>query len=230
MSRWVRVTSTIGGSLGEFPPSITRDGVVLDLYVKVSPCGGLEGTAETTYFRRISVADLVPELRRRVEAAIPEPATTFTPWDEKFGWTYVNVPVDFRVIPAAVTVVSLSNSLSNGLTSVSATLTATPTVVTFSPGEPKGLDVSCSTDDALAPYVAETPGVCSYRYRNSSAIAANGRTFSVTIAVTWTMRLESSEGSRDLDPFERTWTHEIGVAEVQALVTCTGPLPEQGGC
>lgn len=183
----------------------------------------------TLYIRRVTPADLLPDLRRRMEAAIPAPETTFRPMDAKFGWVYVNVPIDFRVA-SSLEPVSLSGSLSNGVVTVSATLTATPTRVTFTPGEPRGEDATCAAAGALAPYDPDEPGECAYTYRNSSAISANGRTFSTSTTVEWSLQFDSSDGSRTLDPFERTATQDVAVAEVQALVTCTGPLPAQGGC
>lgn len=102
--------------------------------------------------------------------------------------------------------------------------------VTFEPGEPGGYAVRCSVEAAQLGYLAEAPGECSYSYTNTSAVSANGRTFGTSISVDWEITFDSSAGSGTFPTVTMTTDSELAVAEYQALVTCTGPRPEQGGC
>ena len=74
---------------------------------------------------------------------------------------------------------------------------------------------SCSIADATAPFTASVIGACTYKYRSSSAVSANGRTFNTKMVVTW-------ELSGDLEPgapttLETFVESPLAVAEVQAL-------------
>jgi hypothetical protein len=111
-----------------------------------------------------------------------------------------------------------------------ASITATPTTVTFRPGEPGSGAVECSVEAAQQPYDPSGPGACSYTYVNSSAVSANGRTFPTSTSVTWSITYRTPAGSGTFPALTTTSTSDLAVAEYQALVTCTGPRPEQGGC
>lgn len=180
------------------------------------------------WFEQVRVADLLPGAADSARAQIPAPVVSFQNLDRDFGWAYVTVAQDFRVTGLAP--VSATASATAGPLTAWVTVTATPKMVRFDPGEPGGHQVECGVDAAQAPFVAEVPGECSYTYVNSSAISGNGRTFDTSTSVEWQISYDSSEGSGSLDPYTASSTTPLGVAEIQALVTCTGPRPEQGGC
>ena len=59
---------------------------------------------------------------------------------------------------------------------------------------------------------------------------SNGRTFSTSTSMTYEISYRSSSGSGSFPSVTTSSSADLAVAEVQALVTCTGPRPEQGGC
>lgn len=177
---------------------------------------------------KLTAQALAPDVTDSVRRRLVTPPVQFQRLDPVHGWWYVNVPMDFRL--GVVEPVTATASASNELGTAWITVTATPTLVTFTPGEPDGVPVRCSLVGAAAPYVAERPGECSYTYRNSSAISANGRTFDTSTSLTWTVTYTSSDGDGSIPDAVSTSASPLAIAEVQALVTCTGPLPAQGGC
>lgn len=208
-------------------PATTREsnGVTETLYVET--CAG-EQSGSFVWVPNITAADLLPALSDRVRAELQPPQVQFEGLDPEFGWAYVTVPLDFRVTNLAP--VSVTASVAAGPLFVWATVTATPSTVTFLPGEPRGGPMSCSSSGAAMAYYPDTPGECSYTYRDTSAISANGRTFTTTLSVDWVVTYDSSSGSGTLPTLTLSSSTELAVAEIQALVTCTGPRPEQGGC
>lgn len=206
-----------------------ENGITHDLYFVGSSCAGGTGAGgRFAYVQRIEAADLLPGLRDEMRRKLPVPEPRFEALDSEFGWAYVTVPVDFRV--ENLEPVSVSASASAGPMSVWATMTATPSGVTFEPGEPRGNAVGCTVGGAQAGYDPERPGECAYTYVDSSAVSSNGRTFSTTMSVEWTIAYDSSSGPGSFPAVTLSASEDLAVAEIQALVTCTGPRPEQGGC
>ncbi len=187
-----------------------------------------DGSTDPLVFPRVTVADILPGAADAARARVPLPVVEFGNVDPEFGWAYVRVPVEFRV--SNLGSVSASASAVSGPWSAWVTVTATPVEVRFIPGEPRGAPMSCSAAGAQAPVVADAAGECSHRYVDSSAVSANGRTFTTTVEVLWDLSYRSSEGPGVLPAMTMVSTAELAVAEVQALVTCTGARPEQGGC
>jgi hypothetical protein len=114
-----------------------------------------------------------------------------------------------------------------------ATVTARPATLTFDPGDPAGPGaVSCGGDGPVAPYVPETPGACSYKYRDASSTSpVDGYRFRTTLSISWSISWSSSTGGGGaLAPFETSSSAQLAVAQVEGLVTCTGSRPEEGGC
>ncbi len=173
---------------------------------------------QTVWVGRPDRETVIEEAFADVQELIYPPVVSWPTMDREFGWLYVNTPMEFRV--AALTPVQASASLSNILGSVAATVTATPVSVTFFPGEPDGVPVTCSVTDAVAPFAVEVVGACSYRYVSSSAIAANGRTFDTRMSVTWEVTGDLRPGDpRTLETFTDA---PLAVAEVQAVVCSDG--------
>ena len=210
-------------------PPLTIAGAIFDLWVKAC---GTPGDERVTPFlvQRVTTADALGQAEAEARGKIPSPSTEFLDLEPGFGWTYVTKPTPYRVTNLAS--ISVTATVSAGPASVSVTVTAAPSWVRFGPGEPKGHWVGCSPQGAQAPLGpdVEHPGECAYTYVDSSAIAENGRTFETTTEVDWDLSWTSTAGAGVLTPFTSTSNALLAVAEIHALVTCVGPLPEQGGC
>lgn len=229
---WQRIATPVvtdPASGVESPPTKTEGGVTYDLYFLSPTCTDAFAGGSYLYVQRISSADLIPGLREEVERRLPKPEIEFAPKDSQFGWTYVKVATDFRVT-SSLEVVTAEAAAVAGPQVVWASISATPTSVTFEPGEPGGYAVACSAADAQLGYSPAAPGACSYTYTNTSAVSSNGRTFPTSVSVEWTIEFDSSDGGGTFPPLTMTSSQDLAVAEYQALVTCTGPRPEQGGC
>lgn len=101
------------------------------------------------------------------------------------------------------------------------TATASPTTLTFDPG------------DGTEPVVCDGPGArwtealgdeavsdCMVRFSHSSAVAANGRTFTATVRIDWlTAWVGSSGAGGTLAPITTSATVDVTVGEIQAVVT-----------
>ena len=162
----------------------------------------------------VTQQSVVPELYKRIWDYIDPPRTSWPSMDQDFGWLYVQAPMDFRI--ESVSSVSVTATVSNITGSVIATVTATPQSVTLEPGEPGGLPVDCPLAASTASYAPEAPGLCSYTYRNSSAIESDGK-FDVLTSVRWT--IETTDPTFPITSI-RTWSRsEVAVAEAQAVVT-----------
>jgi hypothetical protein len=196
-----------------------------NLYVRTCPDGvTFVEVAEAT------PADLLPALLNDLRSRLlPRPTPVFEALDPEFGWAYVRTPLDFRAGGNSWRELSVTASAGP----VWATVTATPSVLTFDPGDPLGDGpVSCSGPAAIAPYVPERPGECSYTFTNSSSTSDfDGYHFLTTMSIRWTLTWTSSGGGAgSFDPYTTSATAELAVAEVKGLVTCTGPRSSQGGC
>lgn len=195
------------------------DGVVHDVYVGMCAADGLS-VAAAFWIPRLTATDLLPGARDEATSQIPAPAVEFMNLDPTHGWAYATVPQDFRI--TNLEPVSASASVSAGPVWAWVTVTATPTRVVFDPGEPRGRPVECSPDAAQAPFVVDSPGACSYSYKDSSAMATNRRSFDTSATVEWEISYRGSSGSGSLDSFSASTTEALGVAEIQAVVTCMG--------
>ena len=213
------------GSVGQGTWPWTSNGVTYHLWRRTCPDG-------ETYlqFPETTPEDILPRLLDQLrKAALPKPTPVFEMLDPTHGWAYVRTPLDFRVDAAAWSPVSVTASVGP----IWATVTARPSRLTFDPGDPAGPGaVSCAGDGPVAPYVPETPGVCSYTFVNASSTSrVDGYHFSTRLTIDWSISWTSSTGAGGvLEPFSTFTDAPLAVAEVKGLVTCTGPRPEQGGC
>jgi hypothetical protein len=186
---------------------------VRDASAEDAPGVQLVRNPRTTWVGVPTPGAVIPTLFTQIQELIAPPIVSWPTMDPEFGWLYVNADMEFRV--AALTPVTASGTLTNILASVSASQTATPVSVTFFSGEPGGGVATCSIADATAPFAVSVIGACTYKYRSSSAVSANGRTFDTRMVVTWEM-------SGDLEPgapttLETYVESPLAVAEVQAL-------------
>ena len=224
---WLLVTGGLAvDGVGEVHWPRESDGVVLNLWRRTCPDG--ESWFELPVID--PTTEILPLLLTRLEQEeLPKPTPTFSVLDPEFGWAYVRTPIDFRVGGTAWAPVSVTASIGPYW----ARVTATPGSLTFDPGDIVGAaPVSCGGSGPVAAYVVEEPGACSYTYLNASSTSTyDGYHFLTTFTIDWQIAWMSSTGTGGpLDPFSTSATAELAVAEAKGIVTCTGALPEQGGC
>ncbi|MGF1599908.1 MAG: hypothetical protein ACFCVK_23865 [Acidimicrobiales bacterium] len=180
----------------------------------------------------VTATDLLPALRDEMVRRLHHPAPVFEPFDDELGWVYVSVPIDVRTEAATWEPIVLTASIDGppGLAPW-VTLTATPVELLFSSGDPTdpGVVARCGGDAAVAAYVADAPGACSYTWYNASTTVA-GDVFAAEMGIAWEVTYASSDGPGSLDVEPTVTPVPVQVAEIKALVTCTGPDPAQGGC
>jgi len=202
--------------VGETLDPATRvvDGVTQERWI--SHCGE---TAFGTFFwvSTPTPGPMVDALFDIVKKELDDPQVLWPNMNKKFGWLYVKVPMDFRV--GNVAPITATATVSNALGSSTASVTATPSSITFSSGE--GGARSCTVAQAREKYVPRLPGACAYTYKNSSATASDGYSFDTTMTVTWDIT------STPVDPtlpatLETSTDALLPVSEVQAIVTCIG--------
>lgn len=171
------------------------------------------GTTGGVWVPLVSQETVVPVLYAHLEEYLGAPLLSWPGEDREFGWLYVNTAQDFRIeAPATIT---LTASVANVTGSVSASVTATPTVVSFEPGEPGGSMVVCSVEAATAGYSVSVPG-CHYRYQHSSAISPTNA-FGTRTVLRWEITTTSTVFGDHALP---TISYDtVEVAEVQAVVT-----------
>jgi hypothetical protein len=174
--------------------------------------------------------DLLPGATKSATERIPLPAPVFMMHNKTKNWALVQVPLDFRVTPGSWAPV-VARAEDRG---VWAEVTAKPRELSFESGDPKGPipGTICRGNSATEPYNPDVPGDCAFTYRNASSTAPGDHyhfitTFTIIWDVTWT---SSTGAGGTLAPITKTMTEPLAVAEMKALTTCTGPLPEQGGC
>jgi hypothetical protein len=203
----------------------TQDGVTYHLYLRT--CSGTRAYVQVA---ETAPQDLLPSLLQQLrQGALPKPVPVFELLDPDFGWAYVRTPLDFRAGAGAWRPVSVTASIGP----VWATVTARPVTLTFDPGDPAGPGpVTCEGDGPVAPYVADVPGECSYKYVNASSTSPlDGYHFQTSMEIAWSISWTSSTGAGGaLAPYTTSASALLAVAEVKGLVTCTGSRPEQGGC
>jgi hypothetical protein len=202
-----------------------RDGRTYHLWRRT--CGGVERYFEIP---ETTPRDVLPGLLRDVKQnRLPHPVPVFELLDPEFGWAYVQTPLDFRAGSDSWRTVVAEASIGP----VWARVTAVPEELIFDPGDPAGDGpVSCVGAGPTADYVPELPGACAYTYRNASSTSTyDGYHFKTSLTIRWSVSWVGSDGSGGpLAGFSTSSSAELAVAEVQGLVVCTGPRPEQGGC
>lgn len=176
-------------------------------------------TQQTIYFAGPPQAgQLVEAVFKELPKYLDDPVAVWPNMSQEFGWLFVKVPMDYR-IPNIGTVTTTATA-TNTLGSATASVTATPSQVSFVSGDSGGSD-SCTMEAAREAYVPRSPGDCAYTYENSSATAANGYSFEASVTVTWD--ISSVPANASLPATLTTSTPlAVPVSEVQAVVTCIG--------
>ena len=158
---------------------MVEDGVTSILYLR-----NCAGVTTWIWVPQVTAADLLGEPRSKIdEAHLPKPQPVLSPINAEHGWGYVQVPTAFRTDAASWKPVSVSASF-DGPTPVWAEVTATPSVLWFTPGDGEAR-VACQGPAALAAYDVRCAG-CSYTYHQSSA-GQPGEKFAASLAVEWTI-------------------------------------------
>lgn len=180
------------------------DGVQVTLYARV--CGP---TDITYYWVRATpaaqqVAALAMSLARQ---RIPAPDGVFTP-DLRGGQrVVVHAPLRFAVRSWAPTTATAS------VAGVTATVTATPRALAFSPGD--GSPALGCTLERTRPQSASP---CTYSYRNASSVAPNGRSWPARLQMTWAVAWAASTGDEGTLPDVMTEaSYDVAVGEIQAV-------------
>ena len=216
---------TLYDASGEMPadqrsyPFTDPNGVVWDVYLR-----NCAGTLKFVEVPRRTAADLLVIAERELkEKAVPKPVPILQPLDAKFGWTYVHVPLDFRVSTDTWKPVMVTAHAGP----VFATVTATPARLTFDPGDDHNDSpppTSCGGTDPVVGYEAKFPGACSYTYRHASSTSRfDGYHFMTTTSIEWSVSWVSSTGAGGVLPGFASQTQQpLAVAEVQGIVCQPG--------
>jgi hypothetical protein len=163
----------------------------------------------------ITPGDVVRAAYGYVADYLDPPEVYWPNMNRENGWLFVKVPMDFRVNNLGP--VTITATATNSLGSATASITATPDLLTFASGE--GGSASCSGAEARAGYVPGAPGACAYTYQNSSSIA--GGAFGTTMTMEWS--IVATPPDPIVPATLETVTGEaLPVSEVQAIVTCYG--------
>ncbi len=220
-----------GGSFGDdlgfrdvVDGEVELDGVPHVVY-EVSGCDGYEPGQVEVVFAPPSAATYIPAAEVTLSRILPVPALEFIPFDEENGWTYVQAPIDFRTDAESLAPVSFVID-SGGPDFVGGVqirrwlaITAVPRMVIFESGDPLAEEtvVECSPEEALAPYVEEVPGACSYQFRNGSSVT-DSNFFDAELRVEWDVTFTRNDGPPGVMDVEPTVNEEeVAVAEVKAV-------------
>ena len=171
----------------------------------------------------ITAADLVPDLWVSVQRELPSPIPRIAPADfEKHGFAFVQNHTFFWVDQAQGQWAPVTGSSSAGGLTVS--VQATPQRLIVDTGD--GNTITC--EGAPTAFVQgmdpTTFQGCGYIYRDSSAMAANGETFPVSVTIEWSASWSASDGQGGSLGTRRTTSEvrQLPVAESQAIIVAAG--------
>jgi hypothetical protein len=209
----VDITANSSGRRQDYYDRICNGFVVGSQWVD-SPAGGAPA---------ITAADLVPDLWVQVQREIPTPVARIAPADfDQRGFTYVQNHTFFWVDQAQGQWANVTGTATAGGISVS--VQAIPQRLVVDAGD--GNTITC--EGAPPPFVQgmdpTTFQGCSHVYTDSSAMAANGETFAVTVTIEWSASWSASDGQGGSLGTRRTTSEvrQLPVAESQAIVIAAG--------
>lgn len=174
---------------------------------------------------------MIPSMRSMLAEQFPVPELILQPFDKKNDWTYVQAPIDIRVTPESLAPLTLTADTGGpdfadlpgdgGEIQVRRTMTATatPRKVIFKSGDPiaKDTEIECTPEEAVAPYVEEDPGACSYRYFNSSSVTDSG-VFEAEVLVEWDIQFTRNDGPGGTFEVDPSFLYEdVRVAEIKVV-------------
>jgi hypothetical protein len=169
---------------------------------------------------RVTPPDLVPLAWARAQRQLPTPVPRIAPSDlAPDGFAFVQAKTFFWVDQAAGQWENVSATAS--LAGLSLTVTVAPELLVVTTGD--GTTLQCPGAPPPFPPAGDPDTFvgCGHVYEHSSAMAPNGRTFPVTVAIVWHATWQASNGqSGDLGTLTTTsTTRDLPVAEIQAVVT-----------
>jgi hypothetical protein len=169
---------------------------------------------------RVTPEDLIPGAYDRVQRMLPTPVPRIAPSDlAADGFAFVQTSTFFWVDQAPGQWEPVSATAAVG--GLSLTVTAAPEQLIVSTGD--GTTLDCAGAPPAFPTGTDpaTFDGCEHVYRHSSAMASNGQTYPVTVAIVWHATWQASNGeSGDLGTLTTTSaTRDLQVAEIQAVVT-----------
>jgi hypothetical protein len=231
---WVRGTTTQvnagiqnSGISGQIIRETADDHVLL-----VRECNGVWDGRTYQWLVPITAADLARDGLVELSGRLPNPAVITTPADGT---------ASIATLPVFVAVdstqwASIEVTRTDPLTGLSATAVATPTTMTFDPGDGSG-DQACdgpgigydpSIGDGNPNTQAALAGRCTHAYTritvnaDHSPVAGRPHAWPATITVTWNVTWTATNGeSGQFAPIPKTTGFDRPVTEVQALVTAS---------
>jgi hypothetical protein len=168
---------------------------------------------------RVTPPDLIPLAWARAQRQLPTPVPRIAPSDlAPDGFAFVQARTFFWVDQAAGQWENVSATAS--LAGLSLTVTVAPELLVVTTGD--GTTLQCPGAPPPFPPAGDPDTFvgCGHVYEHSSAMAPNGRTFPVTVAIVWHATWQASNGeSGDLGSLTTTSAvRELPVAEIQAVV------------
>lgn len=200
----------------------------LYLYLQAAP-GPTErtapdGTREVLYTRVCDPADVsyhwvrdtagpgqaVATAMAIAQERIPAPAAVFAPDIERGA--FVKAPMRFGITNGRPVSVSAS------VPGVTATVTATPRRLEFTPGDGSPA-ADCDVSGSESGTAADQPAAaCTYTYRDSSTVAPNGEYWPAQLRVEWSVGWTATTGEGGVLPSVTTTAdYAVPVREIQAL-------------
>lgn len=184
---------------------VDADGVKATLYARVC------GPTDITYYwiRATPTAQQVAALAMDdARQRIPVPDGVFTPDLRTGRRVIVHAPLTFTVRSWAPVTATAS------VGGVTATVTATPRVLRFDPGDGSP-SVTC---DAIIGRTAQPAEGCRYSYQNASSVAPNGTSWPARLQMTWAVDWTASTGDGGTLPDVTTASaYAVTVGEIQAV-------------
>lgn len=193
-----------------------ENGLTYQLYERLCPD---QSSADLRWVPVISTDTLARQAAAVAYRRLPNPLGEFAPPAHR---GVVRLGTWFWVSPALWRPVSVTARIPTPRGVISATATATPTRLTFDPGDGAlGTGAASCTGPGL-PWVAafgdRLPSPCMYTYRHSS-VRHPRRSFPASLAITWRVTYSTNVGaSGTLGDVRTSVSHQMTVREIQALV------------
>jgi len=191
------------------------NGINYELYLRSCPADGTGTTQYAWVPLARSGRDVATLALDLVKRRLPAPVARFAPAPDRnvtqVGTWFWTEPQSWRPVSATASVPGLS-----------ATVTATPTRLRFSPGDGTyGTgDVSCTGPGTpfKAEYGDDMASACMYTYHHSSSLSATG-TWAAALSIDWTVTFSATDGSRgNLGQLTTTTRRSIRVEEIEAVL------------
>jgi hypothetical protein len=204
-------------STGQIAEMYQREnGLTYQLYERLCPD---RPSADLRWVPVISTETLARQAAAVAYRRLPNPLGEFAPPAHR---GVVRLGTWFWVSPAVWRPVTVTARIPTPRGVISATATATPTRLTFDPGDGSLGTGATSCGGPGLPWLAafgdRLPSPCMYTYRHSSVRHPRG-SFPASLAITWRVSYSTNVGaSGSLGDVQTSVTHHMTVREIQALV------------